>query len=77
MRKVSVVLGLVAIMAVAGCNAKQEQQAFGTQGGRALVGAGAGLVAADLTGQNLVAGTALGALAGGASCNLGVGRKCN
>ncbi|HEY0213634.1 MAG TPA: hypothetical protein VGC40_08625 [Paenirhodobacter sp.] len=67
MRRIHILLALVAVTAVAGCE---------SQGGRALAGAGAGAVIADATDQNIVAGAALGALAGGASCNLGVGGRC-
>ncbi|WP_151720361.1 hypothetical protein [Gemmobacter serpentinus] len=41
-----------------------------TQGGRALLGGVLGAAAADATDQNMVAGAALGALAGGASCGV-------
>ncbi|MGL4279957.1 MAG: hypothetical protein ACRCS0_06300 [Albidovulum sp.] len=41
-----------------------------TQGGRAVAGALVGAAAADAFDENMVAGAALGALAGGASCNI-------
>lgn len=71
-------LSLLAAGALAGCT-----DAYGNGGsitssqtGRAALGAGAGAIIADATDQNIVAGAALGALAGGASCNAGVG-YCN
>lgn len=41
-----------------------------TQGGRAVAGAVLGAAVADATDENMVAGAALGALAGGASCGV-------
>ena len=41
-----------------------------TQGGRAIAGAVVGAAIADATDENMVAGAALGALAGGASCGV-------
>ena len=41
-----------------------------TQGGRAVAGAVLGAAIADATDENMVAGAALGALAGGASCGV-------
>ena len=41
-----------------------------TQGGRAVAGAVVGAAIADATDENMVAGAALGALAGGASCGV-------
>lgn len=41
-----------------------------TQGGRALAGAVVGAAIADATDENMVAGAALGAVAGGASCGI-------
>ncbi|MFC3060211.1 hypothetical protein [Paenirhodobacter populi] len=67
MRSIHLILALAAATAVAGCE---------SQGGRALTGAGAGAIIADATDQNIVAGAALGALAGGASCNAGIGGYC-
>lgn len=67
MRSIHILLALAAATALAGCE---------SQGGRALAGAGAGAVIADATDQNMVAGAALGALAGGASCNVGIGGRC-
>lgn len=47
-----------------------------TQGGRAVVGAVVGAAAADAFDENMVAGAALGALAGGASCNVPGAYNC-
>lgn len=41
-----------------------------TQSGRAVTGAIVGAAIADATDENMVAGAALGALAGGASCGV-------
>lgn len=41
-----------------------------TQGGRAVTGAILGAAAADALDENMVAGAALGALAGGATCGV-------
>lgn len=68
MRSTSLLLALVAVSALAGC--------MQTQGERALAGAAAGAVVADAADKNMVAGMALGALAGGASCNVGLGAPC-
>ena len=62
------VLSLLAVSTLAGC--------METQGNRALAGAGAGALIVDATDQNIVAGAAIGALAGGASCNAGIGGRC-
>lgn len=56
MRKSPLVLGLVAISALAGC--------MQTDGERALAGGVAGALIADATDENMVAGAAIGALAG-------------
>lgn len=63
-------MGLAAV--VAGCTQSGYGQpnALQTQGGRALTGAVLGAAVADATDENMVAGAALGALAGGASCGL-------
>jgi hypothetical protein len=53
---------VAAVTLLAGC--------MQTQGERALVGGLAGLAIADATDSNMVAGAALGALAGGASCGV-------
>lgn len=64
------VLGIAA--ATAGCT----QSGYGqpgmlqTQQGRAVAGAVIGAAAADIMDENVVAGGALGALAGGASCGV-------
>ncbi|KQB11432.1 hypothetical protein H9N28_04750 [Rhodobacter capsulatus] len=68
MRSTSLLLALVAASALAGC--------METQGQRALAGGAAGAIIADAADQNMVAGAALGALAGGASCNAGIGGPC-
>lgn len=69
-------LALLSVGVLAGCNDPYGGNVTQSQGGRALLGAGAGAIIADATDQNIVAGAALGALAGGASCNAGVG-YCN
>lgn len=69
-------LSLLAVGALAGCNDPYGGGITSSQGGRAALGAGAGAIIADATDQNIVAGAALGALAGGASCNAGIG-YCN
>ena len=56
MRKPFLFVALLGATLVAGC--------MQTDGERALVGAGAGALIADATDQNMVAGAALGALAG-------------
>lgn len=64
------VLGLAAV--TAGCT----QSGYGqpgmlqTQQGRAVAGAVIGAAAADIMDENVIAGGALGALAGGASCGV-------
>ncbi|MFT3689619.1 hypothetical protein [Paenirhodobacter sp.] len=71
------VLSLLALGALAGCNDPYGGGGITqSQAGRAALGAGAGAIIADATDQNIVAGAALGALAGGASCNAGVGGGC-
>lgn len=47
-----------------------------TQSGRAVAGAVVGAAAADAFDENMVAGAALGALAGGASCNVPGAYNC-
>lgn len=65
MRKIFVLsTALFGLAAVAGCT----QNIRPTDTDRALIGAGAGAVIADLAGKNVVAGAAIGA-AGGALCN--------
>ena len=59
--------------AVAGCTQSgggygQPTGPLQTQGGRAVAGAVLGAAAADAMDENMVAGAALGALAGGATC---------
>lgn len=56
MRKSILILALVSSAALAGC--------MSTDGERAIAGAAAGAVVADATDGNVVAGAALGALAG-------------
>lgn len=56
MRKAQFLLALLGATALAGC--------MQSDGERALIGAGAGALIADATDQNIVAGAALGALAG-------------
>jgi hypothetical protein len=56
MRKAHLILALLAASALSAC--------MQTDGERALIGAGAGALIADATDQNMVAGAALGALAG-------------
>ena len=66
MRKSPFILALIAASALSGCLA--------TDGERALGGAAAGAVIADATDQNMVAGAALGALAGSYCDDAGI---CN
>ena len=68
MRSTSLLLALVAASALAGC--------METQGQRALAGGAAGAIIADAADKNMVVGAALGALAGGATCNAGIGGPC-
>ncbi|MBL8563181.1 MAG: hypothetical protein JNN06_12970 [Gemmobacter sp.] len=78
------ILGAAALVTAACVPAQQPyygaQQGYGyqqpaanplqTQGGRAVAGAVVGAAIADATDENMVAGAALGALAGGASCGV-------
>lgn len=68
MRTKTILFALLAASSLAGC--------MDTQGERALAGGAAGAIIADATDKNMVAGAALGALAGGASCNAGIGGPC-
>ncbi|MBZ4022244.1 hypothetical protein CKO11_07215 [Rhodobacter sp. TJ_12] len=68
MRSSTLILSLLAITALAGC--------METQGDRAIAGAAAGGLLADATDNNVLTGAALGALAGGATCNAGIGNPC-
>ena len=68
MRSTALPLARVAASALAGC--------METQGQRALAGGAAGAIIADAADKNMVAGAALGALAGGATCNAGIGGPC-
>ncbi len=70
---------LLAALAVATAGCVQSGGGYGygqsagplqTQGGRAVTGAIVGAAIADATDENMVAGAALGALAGGASCGV-------
>lgn len=56
MRKPILVLALVSVTALAGCLATDQE--------RALAGAAAGAVVADALDENVIAGAALGGLAG-------------
>ena len=67
-----ILFGTLAV-ATAGCvqsNGYGQPGMLQTQGGRAVAGALVGAAAADAFDENMVAGAALGALAGGASCNV-------
>lgn len=62
MRFQSLLLAAVAAVTLAGCMQTPQD--------RALAGAVAGALIADATDENMVAGGALGALAGAASCGI-------
>ena len=66
MRKLPVLFALLAATAVAGCMQTDTQ--------RALAGAAAGAIIADATDTNIVAGAALGGLAGTVCDDAGVCR---
>lgn len=66
MRKLPALFALLAATAVAGC--------MQTDGSRALAGAAAGAIIADATDTNIVAGAALGGLAGTVCDDAGVCR---
>jgi hypothetical protein len=66
MRKSPFIIALIAASVLSGCMA--------TDGQRALGGAAAGALVADATDQNMVAGAALGALAGSYCDDAGI---CN
>ncbi|MDR0809353.1 MAG: hypothetical protein LBE86_09575 [Gemmobacter sp.] len=70
MRIQSLVLVVALAAAVAGCTQPGSPGPLQTQGGRAVAGAVVGAAIADATDRNMVAGAALGALAGGASCGV-------
>lgn len=71
MRIPALLLALAMASALAGCGGTYGQPGMlDTQSGRAVAGAVVGAAAADAMDENLVAGAALGALAGGASCGL-------
>ncbi len=80
MRIQSFILVAALAAAVAGCTQPSNNYGYGyqpqpanplqTQGGRALAGAVVGAAIADATDENIVAGAALGGLAGGASCGV-------
>lgn len=76
MRITSLVLVAGLAAAVSGCTQStgggygQSPGVLETQGGRAVAGAVVGAAIADATDENMVAGAALGALAGGASCGV-------
>lgn len=62
MRITTLLLAATAALALAGC--------MQTPASRALGGAVAGAVIADATDENLIAGAAIGGLAGAASCGI-------
>lgn len=80
MRLLPIILAAGTCLAAAACTQSSGYNQYGyqqqpsnplqTQGGRAVTGAVLGAAAADVMDENLVAGAALGALAGGASCGV-------
>ncbi|MBW0157448.1 hypothetical protein OE699_03435 [Sedimentimonas flavescens] len=64
MRKYSVLVAVLAVSVLSGC--------YATEGQRALGGAAAGALIADATDTNVVAGAAIGALAGTYCDDMGV-----
>ncbi|GHC14550.1 MULTISPECIES: hypothetical protein [Gemmobacter] len=78
MRITSLLASGALVLVVAGCVQSQPSNGYygqpsnplQTQGGRAVAGAVVGAAIADATDENMVAGAALGALAGGASCGV-------
>lgn len=64
MQKSFAIIAMLSAVSVAGCT----QNINPTETDRALIGAGAGALVADLAGENVLAGAAIGA-AGGALCD--------
>lgn len=69
MLKTKIVLAFVAAIGLSGCMATPQE--------RGLAGAVVGAAIADATDQNIVAGAALGGLAGAATCGVPGMPRCN
>ncbi|WP_339109336.1 hypothetical protein [Thioclava sp. GXIMD4216] len=72
MRKSALLIAILGATALAGCQNSGNGNFLSTDGGRALVGAGAGALVADATDNNVLAGAAIGAGAGALCDDAGV-----